>query len=392
MIKKLIKIFTERRTIGICLFILLIAFLLPPVMAVTGGEEEIIYSFEECSNFTVDVIGEQNIENGEYLLKDCILVGVDKWSCECDGIYDLILTTKINTINKYNFTINYSYQVNSTIDLVEVKLENKDIIIKEMVYIGNVLELELEGDGNKTVMIYVGDLSCPYKVLLNDINIVFICDNNYITFDAVFSTNNVKLNYNFPVIEPESPSTSGGGGGSGGGYVRDGLTQGSKTLVFNYGDVFQFNSKGYRHQAVILKVTKDSVKIRITSNPIELILLLGETKIVDIDGNGLDDFSVTLNSISKYGGSFTFTILDESIIVEEIPITTPIEEVITETEVIEEEPIVEASDVVLPLPSIEKSYGWVSWAITFIVLAIIGILIAVYKKKNKETKNGKQKA
>ena len=237
-----------------------------------------------------------------------------------------------------------------------------------------------------------------------------------------------------PVVQPSSSSGGGSGGSSGGGgYVHDGLTEGSKTTKLNYGDAFIFRSKGHKHTTVILKVTEETIKIRITSNPIEFTLKEGETKELDTDSNGKEDFSATLNKItSKYGGEFTFTIIDEKakpVVVEEPAkasggcITCQMvyedhydnifvkeynskwkefceyEEVdfndwgwIYNEDKCYEYPELEITEVtpvgVTPLPTEPENKSKIGWAIAalIIMLAIIGIIILYYRRKKNAEK------
>jgi len=197
-----------------------------------------------------------------------------------------------------------------------------------------------------------------------------------------------------PAVVVTTTTSSGGGssGGGGGGYVRNGLSEGSKTLTFNYGDAFIFHSKGYKHTTVILKVTEDSVKIRITSNPIELTLKVGEIVFVDTDNNGLSDFSVTLNSISKYGGSFTFTIMDEKAIetpVVDVKVDEPIVDETKENDTVEAIPAELPEDITIPIDT-DNQIVWVFFGVLALIIIVLGIIIFNFNKR-KKNENGKQK-
>ncbi len=141
------------------------------------------------------------------------------------------------------------------------------------------------------------------------------CSNDF-DFNISFAANAVNdyelfFNYKYlKEVKEESGSSSGGSGG-GGGIVITGLKEGSKTTTLNYGDVFAFYLEKQKHRIIILKVTDDYIKIKIFSKPIELTLKEGGIERLDFDDDGLFDFSVKLNEIKKFGGSFTFTIIDE---------------------------------------------------------------------------------
>jgi hypothetical protein len=107
-------------------------------------------------------------------------------------------------------------------------------------------------------------------------------------------------------------SGGGGSGAGGGGVALEVLKEGSMTLNLEYGDNFIFYIKEYKHNAVIINVDTNAVKIRILGMPTDISLNLGQTIDLDLDKNGLYDFRVTLNNITELGGLFTFTILEES--------------------------------------------------------------------------------
>lgn len=91
--------------------ILMFILLLPICFSMYGGESEVIKHFDNCTNVLISVEGNLTIDPGEYVFKDCIEIGVNYWSCECNGSFDLIMETKSNTLNDYNISINYTYEV-----------------------------------------------------------------------------------------------------------------------------------------------------------------------------------------------------------------------------------------------------------------------------------------
>ncbi|MDP7623220.1 MAG: hypothetical protein QF436_03850, partial [Candidatus Woesearchaeota archaeon] len=175
--------------------------------------------------------------------------------------------------------------------------------------------------------------------------------------------------------------SGGGGSGAGGGGVALGvLKEGSMTLNLEYGDNFIFYIKEYKHNAVIINVDTNAVKIRILGMPTDISLNLGQTIDLDLDKNGLYDFRVTLNNITELGGLFTFTILEESRKEE------PSEEQKEETQ-LDAGKLESATEAPAPIPVEEpkpvESPGKspTAWIIVAIVV-IIGIaLIVMYQKK-----------
>ena len=93
--------------------------------------------------------------------------------------------------------------------------------------------------------------------------------------------------------------------------VQTYVTNGSHIDQLEYSGIFLFVVNDQRHNAVVLKVTNESVKIRISPEMMDLTLIPSETREVDLDENGLNDFKIYLSTLTKYGGRFIFTILDE---------------------------------------------------------------------------------
>lgn len=69
--------------------------------------QQSIATINDCVDVKVELLNAtQIVSPGEYSFKDCTYNTY--WSCSCNGHYDLTLITQINTINKYNFRINYT--------------------------------------------------------------------------------------------------------------------------------------------------------------------------------------------------------------------------------------------------------------------------------------------
>ena len=92
----------------------IILFFLPIVFAVPAGTDYTIYTVPKCvGSITVTVEAIKIIGVDEYNLKSCTKNNETQWTCSCNNPFDIILNTKINTINTYDFTI--SYQVEEAI-------------------------------------------------------------------------------------------------------------------------------------------------------------------------------------------------------------------------------------------------------------------------------------
>ena len=92
------------------MYSILVLVLITVVSAVPTGTNYTIHSFDECSSLSVTVTGSQNIDDDEYFLHDCNEVFNNTWDCNCSDGFDLILSTKINTINSYTFSMDYNYE------------------------------------------------------------------------------------------------------------------------------------------------------------------------------------------------------------------------------------------------------------------------------------------
>ncbi len=189
------------KTRNLLLLSLLLFTLIPYVQAYVGGDTVILNHFENCVNMTVSITGNQTIDNNEYTLQNCTEIELNEWFCQCDGTYDLIMITQLNTLNNYTITTNYTISTISdkVIDTTNIFVVNDDIITQAMSYDNEILTFSLVSNGTKTVNISIGDFGCPYKLYINNVNVRFNCDGKYIYFTTHFSEKLVKLDYNYPI-------------------------------------------------------------------------------------------------------------------------------------------------------------------------------------------------
>ncbi len=106
-----------------------------------------------------------------------------------------------------------------------------------------------------------------------------------------------------PEPPPSVPSgvAGGGGGGSGGGFTpirvrfMDFTVQPVYTIEVEKGDIIPFTIDGAeRHTIRFAEVEDEFIDITIQSDPINLKILKGQTKEIDVNGDGLNDMAVTL--------------------------------------------------------------------------------------------------
>ena len=103
------------------IFILMCIILLNPVSSLIAGTSNTVMSFSKCVNLIVEVKGNLNIDTGEYWFENCTETLENKWLCECYDNYNLILSTDIRTINDYNFSITYKYELEESTPIVHRK-------------------------------------------------------------------------------------------------------------------------------------------------------------------------------------------------------------------------------------------------------------------------------
>jgi len=190
------------------LLLLFTLILIPFTQAYVGGETATLYHFENCVNMTVAITGSLEIDEGEYTLKNCSNLENNTWFCECSGSYDLLLQTKSNTINNYTIITNYTINTSiDNIDILDVFVVNKDIILYDMKYSNNKISFNLSSKGNKTVNISTGKFGCPHAVYVNNVNTPFTCSVSNVIFKTHFSDKLILLDYNLPT-KPRHSSKS----------------------------------------------------------------------------------------------------------------------------------------------------------------------------------------
>lgn len=123
-------------------------------------------------------------------------------------------------------------------------------------------------------------------------------------------------------------TTSGGGGGGGsssqtateellteieGDTFELGSVVASKSQTFVVGDGATLTILGTTHAVVIKEVTSNSATIKIASEPQEITLVIGESKNVDVNGDGTMDLKVTLLDIVSGEANLSFEELEQPV-------------------------------------------------------------------------------
>jgi len=96
--------------------LLMLIILSCSAFAISGGESVIVISVDKCVDMFVKTEALYPIDIGEYNFTGCNETNTTNyWECDCDESFDLILNTKPNNINSYEFTINYTtYKITNT--------------------------------------------------------------------------------------------------------------------------------------------------------------------------------------------------------------------------------------------------------------------------------------
>jgi parallel beta-helix repeat protein len=172
-----------------------------------------------------------------------------------------------------------------------------------------------------------------------------------------------------------SSCSSGDGGGSSGGGSGNGavdnssLTDGTTRTLYT-GGVLRFNVAGVSHTLLIMKIYPNGVLIRIASTPQLANISSGETKEFDVNGDGENDISVKLNSVTD-GKSVSITlqaISPEAAVTEPVvPVTEEKKETVTE----------KVSEAIKKTPT----PVWIIVLVVIVAIVIVFSLIILARRK-----------
>lgn len=158
----------------------------------------------------------------------------------------------------------------------------------------------------------------------------------------------------------------GSSGSSGGSADIDLSTTEETTITEKQGVISTFTLDGTTIHTIKIKTVDEvagTVTIEISSDPITITLKIGETKEVDLDVDGTNDLSVTLNKITSGVADITtkrLTPLPTEAPAEEVPTEAPAEEIPTAPEA--------------------ASKTWL-WILIIVVIVVIGVGYWFMKKK-----------
>jgi hypothetical protein len=167
---------------------------------------------------------------------------------------------------------------------------------------------------------FSGDASLTqaHSITLNSLSASTLYYYNVSSCDASGNCNTSQQSTFTTSAAPPGGGGSPGGGGPGGGIIITNKTipkfdidfsnLSSTTLEAKQGDVKTFSFQGeITHKITTSEITTTSVKLIIESEPIILILTVGETKQIDINKDNINDIEISL--ISIISGKAKFSLL-----------------------------------------------------------------------------------
>ncbi|HLC63417.1 MAG TPA: hypothetical protein VJJ21_03790 [Candidatus Nanoarchaeia archaeon] len=177
------------------------------------------------------------------------------------------------------------------------------------------------------------------------------------------------------VTSTASSGASGGGGGSGSATTEKTTTlkvdndlsvKEEVTLSKQQGRITTFTLDGQNsHKMTFKEVTASRVTLIIESTPIEVSLSIGETKVIDVDGDGVNDLEITLVNIKNGVADVKTKKIAE----------TTLETTTTSST------LPKPSTTLAVQPAAKKSS--LAWLWVLVILAIIIVIVVVMRKKKR---------
>ena len=186
-----------------------------------------------------------------------------------------------------------------------------------------------------------------------------------------------------------SSSSSGGGGGGGGGgavapkpkavsLLEDATFNagGEISVETSQGTVFTFSIVGIQHTLTVSKLYANKIIITIFSEPVTTSVMIGETKHLDVDSDGVADILVRVDTI--IGGTIKMTL-------QKLNLSTGVEEATVEAvEPVQEVP---AAPEPTPEPTPEEVEESDNVIITILVVLLVFFIIVLITLKAKGRRN-----
>jgi hypothetical protein len=196
-------------------------------------------------------------------------------------------------------------------------------------------------------------------------------------------TSPIWINHTKRLIQQEIGGTSGGGGGGGSTIKKeaDNIELGNldleKNFIIKKGEKRSFKISGNPHSIELLEIANQSVRIRVKSEPINITLVLGIERKINLTSEKFYDLSIKLNNIKNGQANISMGSIYQEIVNQEVSII-PLEE-----ENIEEEIKLLNAD----LKNLEP------WLIFFIFTLLLFLVYKFFKEidRKKDRKNPKLK-
>ncbi len=140
-----------------------------------------------------------------------------------------------------------------------------------------------------------------------------------------------------------------------------------------------FNIGGQAHILKVNSLSEGKASITISSDPITLNLVVGDTEKVDVDGDGSYDLSVFLKAVSSGRANFVLTSISE--LMTSAPASSEAEGIVDEGASLEAAPAVETSE-----KAVKSDNVWM-----WVVLVLVIVLIVSWRKGLFDGFGGKKK-
>ncbi len=253
------------------------------------------FSIDDTTNFSINsstgVVTNATILIVNYYLLNVTIndtLGISNWSLWSVNVTpdttspNVTINSPSGTLSTNNATINISFVDNLALDYCSYNITNSSggsvIANNEIACLVNSVEYQTVSDGsNYTLTVFANDTS-----------------GNINTINQTFS------------VDVPTPSPSGGGGGGGSSTPAPVLEEfdidfsnvTSGSIEAKQGEIKTFSFNGQiTHKITLIEVTTNSVKLIIESEPITLVLDVGETKQVDVNRDDINDLEIKLVSI-----------------------------------------------------------------------------------------------
>jgi len=211
----------------------------------------------------------------------------------------------------------------------------------------------------------------------------------YIFANDTSNNKNGSIFSTFTVSAAPATVSGGGGGGGGGGFgtqsslTKDSISSDKSTVVkLRTGSTFNFIVNGQQHKIYLVKREKESITLTIRSTPQTVQLMLGESKAVDTDENGMNDVLIKYLSATS-----TYSIVEvtkiEEITATPVPSAMPVPQPAKQTAPAET-PVVQKTETAQPAPAPKMPAESPISTTTVVIILVIIAAVAIwyyYKKK-----------